>query len=331
MFSSSIVWYLFLAGVSSGAFLVATATMYGNHRKSHQGLEDSLSDYQVSGANQTKIPQTNPHMTAPSHFGIELHQSYNPSVGHIRVAGALCIASFCIIAGSLSLLATFSNPFIVWKVLLNPFNSITSFGATVVVIFAVLSVLATAVALLKVRLPHWIFITLMTLGVLSAISTMLYAGFLLIMIISVDFWSTLLIPLLFIVSSLTCGLAASLFVETIYLGIKTAGFSFRWNALLGLSLAEAIVLAILIFERAGYSPTALESVQMLLSGAEAWPFWLGVVSLGIGLPLVTHLLLPRLPLEALVLVSTAGTLIGGFFIRYCIVNAGLMAPIIPID
>ncbi len=329
MFSSAIVWYLFLAGVGSGAFLVAAATMAASHYRTHYIPTRVHTGFESSFRNDSA--QKSLRTTVFSRFGIELRQGLGPSQNHIRICGSLVVSTICIVAGALSLLATFNNPLGAWRVIFTPLASITSFGATVVMAFAILSILITGIILFKLRLPHWLFAVLAALGSITAFCTMLYAGFLLLLIISVDLWGTVLLPLLFIISSLTCGLAASLFIEAIYLGIHSSGFAFRWNALLCLTLAEALALAALLVERAGASPTALASVQLLLFQNEAWPFWLGVVALGVGFPLITHLLFVRLPLEALILVGAAGTLIGGFFIRYCIVNAGIVTPVLPLS
>jgi formate-dependent nitrite reductase membrane component NrfD len=265
-----------------------------------------------------------------SHLGIARRQSLaNPSASQIRVTGALAISALAMIAASLSLLADFSDPLLTWRVLLNPLSSITSFGAVAVMAFASLAAFTALVSLLQLRFPHWLFVALLALGVLAALATMLYAGFLLMLFVSVDLWRSWLMPLLFALSSLTCGLAAVLAVEAVHIGIRSPGFSFRWRMLLGLGLAEAAVLAILMAERAAFSPTALASVSLLLLGDMAEVFWLGIVAIGMVVPLVAHALLPRIPLQAIVLVSSVAVLVGGFFIRDCIVNAALLTPVFP--
>jgi formate-dependent nitrite reductase membrane component NrfD len=237
------------------------------------------------------------------------------------------ISALAIIAAMLCLLADFGDPLIAWRVILTPFASITSFGAVIVIIFAILAALAAITALLQLRLPHWFFIALHVLGALAALGTMLYAGFLLEIIVSVDLWRTWLIPLLFSVSALTCGLAATLIAEALYLGVRTPGFIFRWRTLLVLGLAEAATIVVFLANRAVFSPTALASVNLLLVGDKAASFWLGVVSIGLVFPFLAHLLFRFLPLEALILVSAACVLVGGFYIRHCIVNAGLLTPL----
>lgn len=323
MFSSFIVWYLFLAGVGSGAFLVAVATMIGHHRKSRQARTYASAAVPSASSDTGFYPYR-------SHFGLERRQGRRSSASYIRSTAALAISALAIFAAALCLLADFGDPFATWRVILTPFSSLTSFGAVVVILFTFLAALAALTALLQFRLPHWLFITLHALGALAALGTMLYAGFLLAIIVSVDLWRTWLVPLLFSVSSLTCGLAATLFVEALFLGIRTPGFTFRWRALFALGLTEAVALAALLANRAVFSPTALASVNLLLVGDKAAPFWLGVVSIGLVLPFLTHLFFRFLPLEALILVSAACVLIGGFSIRYCIVNAGLLTPLFPV-
>jgi formate-dependent nitrite reductase membrane component NrfD len=325
VFSPFIVWYLFLAGVGSGAFLVAVATMFGHHRRSRRAHASACPRIATSGF----LQDSSAHFSR-SLFGLERRQGRYPSASYLRSATALVISALAIIAATLCLLADFGDPFIAWRVILTPFSSITSLGAVIVIIFSVLAALAALTALLQFRLPHWIFITLHAFGALAALGTMLYAGFLLALIVSVDLWRTWLVPLLFSVSSLTCGLAATLFAEALCLGVRTPGFLFRWRSLLVLGLAEAVTLVVLLADRAVFSPTALASVNLLLVGDKAASFWLGVVSIGLVFPFLAHLLFRFLPLEAIILVSAACVLVGGFYIRHCIVSAGLLTPLFPV-
>ena len=327
MFDDFIVWYLFLAGLGSGSFLVAVATILGHHRKTRRGraaLSAAKAAYIGTEANS---PIGIQGLTA--NLGIARRQGLaNPSASQVRINGAFAIAALAMVAASLSLLADFNDPLVTWRVLLNPLASLTAFGAVAVMAFAALAMLTALVSLLQLRLPHWLFAAMLGLGVLSALGTMLYAGFLLNLFVSVDLWRSWLIPLLFALSSLTCGLAAVLAIEAVRIGIRVPGFSFRWWLLLGLSLAEAAALAALLLERAAFSPTAWASVSLLLFGDMAETFWLGIVALGLGVPLLAHALFLRIPLEAVILVSSVAILVGGFFIRDCIVNAGLLTPIL---
>ncbi|MDR1013825.1 MAG: polysulfide reductase NrfD [Coriobacteriales bacterium] len=324
MFSPFIVWYLFLAGVGSGAFLVAVATMVGHRRRSrvHTNVH--------AHAAASDMPQGSGIRSRRPRFGLELRQGRYPSASHIRSTTALATSALATVAATLCLLADFGDPLVAWRVVLTPLASITSFGAVVVISFTALAALAALTALLQFRLPHWLFATLHVLGALAALGTMLYAGFLLAAIVSVDLWHTWLVPLLFSVSSLTCGLAATLFAEALYLGVRTPGFVFRWHTLLALGLIEAAALAALLADRAAFSPTALASVDLLLLGERSAPFWLGIVSIGLALPVLAHLLFRFLPLEALILVSAVCVLVGGFYIRHCVVNAGLLTPLFPV-
>jgi formate-dependent nitrite reductase membrane component NrfD len=328
VFNDFIVWYLFLAGLGSGSFLVAAATMLGHRRKTHREKTEQYSTG-TSSSSSPQAPTPGGALGLTSHLGIARRQSLaNPSASQVRVTGALSIAALAMIAASLSLLADFSDPLLTWRVLLNPLSSITSFGAVAVMAFAVLAMLTVLISLLQLRFPHWLFAVILVLGVAAALATMLYAGFLLMLFVSVDLWRSWLIPLLFALSSLACGLAAVLAVEAVHIGIRSPGFSFRWRMLLGLGLSEAVVIAILLVERAAFSPTALASVSLLLLGDMADAFWLGIVVLGLVVPFVAHALLPRIPLQAIVLVSSVAVLVGGFFVRDCIVRAALLTPVI---
>jgi formate-dependent nitrite reductase membrane component NrfD len=302
VFSSFIVWYLFMAGVGSGAFIVAAFSLVGQR------------------AAPTTAVATTTATTASFAFA---------HAGQVRATTGLVVAGFSMVVAALSLLLDFAEPLKTWRVVLTPFSSLASFGANVVPVFTLLALLLMLVALCGLRLPRWLLKSSLCLGSLLACSVMLYAGFLLASMVSIDVWHTWLVPLLFVLSSLSCGLAAVLFFETVFLGVREQGFALRWRSLFVLGLLELAALGAFIVERGLFSPTARDSILMLLVGEQTAFFLGGVVAVGLVLPLVGHLVCRWVPLEALVLFSAVCVLAGGFFLRYCIVGIGRFTPILP--
>jgi formate-dependent nitrite reductase membrane component NrfD len=300
VFSSFIVWYLFMAGVGSGAFVVAAFSFVGRARR-------------ILSASNTAVSV----------------DSVNTHAEQVRETTGLVVATLCMAVAALSLLFDFAEPLKTWRVILTPFSSLASFGANVIWVFILLALLLTLVVLFRLHLPHWLFWLSLGLGTVLAFAVMLYAGFLLAGMVSVDVWHTWLVPLLFVLSSLACGLAAVLFLETLFLGVRQQGFALRWRLLCALGLLELAVLAVFLAERSVFSSTARDSVFMLLAGEQAVFFLGGVVAVGLTVPLLTHLLFRWLPLESLTLVATACVLAGGFFLRYCLVGVAHFTPIFP--
>jgi formate-dependent nitrite reductase membrane component NrfD len=180
-----------------------------------------------------------------------------------------------------------------------------------------------------VNIPRWLLWSARSIGILLALTTMVYAGLLLISMIAIDVWSTWLLPLLFVVSSLSCGLAATLFMEPYFSGPKSKTEPTFWRIQPLLGVLEFVVLITFIGERMGFSQTAQGSIESLILGNYAVAFWLGVVLLGLLMPLLIHILYRKIPIKALVQVSSVGVLTGGFFLRFCVVGIGLYAPLFP--
>jgi formate-dependent nitrite reductase membrane component NrfD len=319
VFSSFIVCYLFFAGMGSGAFVVAAVAAALSHRRasSSEGLDMRTSAVVLGASDRPDLLGT----TDPLGTGLSTERA--------RGLFALIIAAFCMVLAAVLLLCDFGDPLRTWRVVLTPFASIVSFGANVLILFTGLAVLLALVALCQVRLPRPISLCALAIGTLLALATMAYTGFLLAGMVSIDVWRTWLVPLLFVASSFSCGVAVVLFFETLYLSLRAEGLKAQWRVLLVLSLIEAVVLAGFLAERAGFSPTAQESILLLLAGEQALAFWGGVVGIGLILPFVIHLLFNWIPIDALVLVASASVLVGGFLIRYCVVGIGLFSPILP--
>ncbi|MDR1082340.1 MAG: polysulfide reductase NrfD [Coriobacteriales bacterium] len=288
VFSSFIVWYLFLAGVSSGAFIFIA------------------------------ILPVNESITNPSHID---HQRARVAAGYLAVA-------ICAFAASIILLSDFGDPWITWRVVLTPFASLASFGACVVMVFVLVAAAVTVVMLIKPVVPRWAVWLSRLLGIPLAAATMVYAGLLLAGMLAIDVWHTWLLPVLFVVSSLSCGIAIILFMEAFVPGKDEEGRPPWWKTQFVLGLLEAAVLAAFIVDRFNFSATAHESIIMLLVGDYALGFWLGIVVLGLVVPVLLHILYPFARVYALGLAAAVSILIGGFFLRWCVVEIALYTPFI---
>jgi len=248
---------------------------------------------------------------------------------HIQVTTGFSIAAFLMVIASLFLLLDFHAPWVVWRVMLTPFASLISFGACIVALFTVTAVAIAAAALTKQHIPAALLWFARIGGTLLAFSTMLYAGLFFTSMVSVDVWHTWLLPLLFVASSLSCGLAALTFMETFFPGESPGHTPSWWQVQPLVAALEAALLAAFVLERASFSPTAHASIISLIMGEYAPLFWLGIVLAGILMPLVAHVLHHKIPLEALTQTTAAGILVGGFLLRHCIVGIALYTPLFP--
>jgi polysulfide reductase chain C len=152
------------------------------------------------------------------------------------------------------------------------------------------------------KLLGWILL------VLSAV-LITYTGVLL-STTSVALWSTVLLPVLFVVSAVSTGLAATLLVATL-LGREIPAKLGQASAIMEVLEVLALI-AFLIAVPAG----------VLISGPLSLWFWIGVVVVGMLVPFGLELVTWKTSPTVLVLAMTVCVLIGGVVLRAVVVVGG---------
>jgi formate-dependent nitrite reductase membrane component NrfD len=257
-----------------------------------------------------------------------------PPVERIAKAGAAC-APWPVLAGTALLVFDLGRPFYFWKLLVafEP-TSPMWLGTWLLTLFSLASVPYAATFL-----PAWIFgrgaaridawrRRLAAAGLPLALGVGIYTGVLLGVLVARPLWNTPLLAQLFLVSALS---TASAFLLLLLRGAGTA----RERRLLAQADIALIVVELLIiggmFLEAGTSAIGGDRVTtMLAGGLYGWMFWIGVVLVGLLVPLafeVAELLdvahtrrgahLARALAAAPVLV-----LAGGLLLRWVFVYAG---------
>ncbi|MFQ5899734.1 MAG: NrfD/PsrC family molybdoenzyme membrane anchor subunit [Candidatus Methylomirabilia bacterium] len=175
-------------------------------------------------------------------------------------------------------------------------------------------------------------LVLSPLGALLALSTMLYAGLLLGAVRPIPFWSTPVLPLLFLVSSLSTGIMAVDLTLTLRQAVTGATES---SALGGLRQADLLLLTLEAVAIACYiglshaTAGSRASIALLTRGTLAPRFWAGVVAGGVALPFLIQLLEVTWAVPAamaLSLVSSLAGLLGGLLLRHVVVAGGVKEP-----
>ena len=102
------------------------------------------------------------------------------------------------------------------------------------------------------------------------------------------------------------------------------------NYLLAAQVVYAISVVIYFWTATYGSSSAKDSAVRVLKGSIAPAFWVGVVLLGIVLPIVmiAPFSLKQNVSQALFVVSSAFTIIGGVALRYVILKAGMYSPLL---
>lgn len=284
LFSDYVVWYLFLAGAGAGCYAIASC------------------------------------------WGIVTMRGQSSESVRLPDACRLGFAAspVLLLVASLFLLVDLGSPERVWSIFLHPFDSVIAAGACLVASLALLSCVVVAVGITARGRPRSFFGLCWIGGTLLALGVMAYTGVLFSSMVSVDFWHSMLIPLLFVASSFTTGSGVIVCLDILFGGSSSEGVpTFRRIALVG-SLLEACVLVVFLVDRFCFSALARLSCAMLVAGELAFPFWFGVVFLGFAMPFALHALYARLPITGFALASSAGVLVGGFCLRYCVVGAAVL-------
>ena len=314
MFGVEIVCYLFLGGTGAGACFVLTVL----------GLlvpRNCLSVQQVDG------------MGDCVHTALSVPRAYR-----VLFAPAFACALLALVLGMVFLLVDLGRVDRILLLITQPNPSHIVVGAYALAACVVLAgVLALVWGGVVRRVGPRALTALQVLTLACAAVVMAYTGLLLQSLRAVALWHSAWLPVLFVLSSLSCG------VVLVLAAAQLTGAASAFATVLGrLAAVDAAVIvleaaALAVFAGtalagvggdfvAGRTAEALEaSAEALVAGEAAWLFWGGLVLAGLAVPFALDVVLARLrrPRPALALVAAACVLAGGLVMRYCVVEAGM--------
>ncbi|MDA8406847.1 MAG: polysulfide reductase NrfD [Deltaproteobacteria bacterium] len=245
--------------------------------------------------------------------------------GPLVVIGTLCLV--------LDLEAGFWQP---WRqiYMVNNLRSMISWGFIILSIFIPIA-LVYAAALNEItfvgKLAQKHITIIEIIGSIFAVATATYTGVLIAVVNGVPFWNTPLMPVLFLASAVSTGLAAAMIVAAIIdvNTIKTLS-NFALGHVIFLSV-EALVLMLFVFMSLTRSTEAAASAGMLISGILSPYFWGLVVILGLVVPFILSIFefleYGKMP-KSLVVGADILVLVGGMSIRALIIFSGTHPQII---
>jgi formate-dependent nitrite reductase membrane component NrfD len=286
MFSLYIVWYLFLAGAGSGAYVLAACFGF------------------AGGRSQAKSMREYREVTR----------------------GGFYLGPLLVVFGAVFLIFDLGSPEKAYRLFLSTKFTYLTFGSWVVLVFCLL---ATALALLRstdrVKLPRAVFKALELLAAACALGIMAYTGLFLSSMPSIPFLNSPLIVVLLIVSSLATGSALIALYGFFNQQRKSMFFGSRviMRIDLVLILIETLILTALIVMSCFGGGLGAASVEVLLAGAGAYAFWLGVVLLGLVVPCFAGMLNRQPSHMVNQAISSTAILLGGLALRYALITAGL--------
>ncbi len=244
----------------------------------------------------------------------------------------MVLGGILVLLGGLILIADLSRRQPAWRVFARPQNSWVSRGSIGIACFAVLAFIhivslavqpstRTSLGVPWVAGPTW----MMVWGVLSGIAALFvaaYPGFLLGSMRSIPFWKGAYTPALFLVSALLSGLGL------IYLfpsGWMALSWSLAFLQSIGIGLVVlGLFMLLSLFLVTQPDTTTGESVRLITHGSFRFHFLIGVLGVGLILPLII-LSLVSVGIGPVSLLPLAGVLLlcGLFLLRYIIVRGGI--------
>ena len=248
-----------------------------------------------------------------------------PESVKMRVAGRIIAPIFLGIGLVMLMLdaeAGLHNPLRFFWLIANP-GSVMTLGVYFICVFMPVALVSALLEVLKKRVPKW----LTWIGIVFAFAVAAYTGFLLGVVKAFPLWNNAVLPILFVVSALSAGLAATSLVGLL---VDRERFEQMWlikKSHVILSAIEMVVLATMLVIVSAGSVEGAASVYSLVAGQYAPAFWGGIVLLGLVAPFIiegypvfiTKRVETSMTSMVVSVIGEAGVLVGGFMLRLLVV------------
>ncbi len=281
MVNSFIAWYLFLAGMGGGAFLIGAVV------------------------------------------DIALRFSDSERLGRIGAVtdGGLILGPAAVVLGAVFLLADLGSPERAFQVFFTPSASLLTIGSWAIAVFCACSVAALLVGgMVETTVSRVAEAVLHGLATLAACCVILYSGIYLSTFPTVPFLHTPVVPVLFVASALSTGMALLMIFGFVIRDHEDVleGMADCARMDLALIAVEVVSLCAFLWLSFDSSSQAADSAYALLFGEQAGLLWLGVVAVGMAAPVALEAAHLR-GVDPFVLAIGAGCVsVGGLCLRYAL-------------
>lgn len=224
--------------------------------------------------------------------------------------------------------AYLGKPLRFWRIVLRPQTSWLARGFIFVVLF-------TGFAAIQLIFSYWLpgtagEVIFKVLAGIMALAVATYTGFVMNYIKGIPLWNSALLPVLFISYGIMggFGLAVIIALSGGQVDMATAETGSRW-----LLIINALLIATYLWRATLKGSAGKQSVMEQMQGSVAPIFWLGVVTLGIIIPLAIAFssFFAGEASAALLVIGVACETIGSLALRYCILKGGAYRPLLPIS
>jgi formate-dependent nitrite reductase membrane component NrfD len=238
------------------------------------------------------------------------------------------IAWLCALLMGICYLLHLGKPLRFWRLFFKPHTSWIARGF----IFIMLFVGFTAIQLI---LSYWLpgtvgEVVFKVLAGIMALAQSIYTGFVLSYVRGVRFWNSAIVPILFVTCGMVGGFAIMLLIS---LAGNYAQIAVLENIIRIALVVYALILAVYLWNATYTDSTARESVTRLVRGNMALIFWIGVILLGIVIPVAISAssYITAEASSALLLTAAVSEIIGGLALRYVVLKAGIYTPLLPVS
>ena len=284
MVGANIAWYLFFIGAGSGAYLIGSCIDFALRFSEHPWLLRAST------------------ITDPG----------------------LIIGPVLVALSSVFLIFDLGVPEHAFYVYLYPSGSLLSLGSWAILLFVLASCISLVLGYVEINvLGRTLEIVSSIIATVLAGFTLIYSGIYFSMYPSIPFLHTPLLPVLFIISGLTTGMASLLLIGFIRLARNQRPYAIDSLIYLDISfiVIELIILtAFMMFSGFG-DQEQLHSALSLLVGPYCILFWIGIVLTGLILPLALDIFTTQQSSAVLLAIGALSTLIGGICLRFGLLMA----------
>jgi formate-dependent nitrite reductase membrane component NrfD len=219
------------------------------------------------------------------------------------------------------------KPWRFWRIITRPNSSWLARGF----IFVMLFILFAAVQLV---FSYWLSggaaeIVFKVLAGVSAFVVTVYTGFVLKTVKAVPFWDSALLPVLFVLCGVLGGFGLSVIIALNggNINLEAAETGSRW-----LLIINALLIIVYLWSAAHREATGKQSVMEQIKGSSAPVFWIGIVVLGIIIPIIiafSSYFVSQVSSPLLIFGVTC-EIAGGLALRYCVLKAGAYKPLVAV-
>ncbi len=286
MYSLYIVWYIFLAGIGSGAYAVASIFGFAG-RFSHK-----------------------PHI-----------QEYGRLAEGGFILGPILVA-----VGAVFLLFDLNVPARAYLALLSGTPTVLTVGVWLIVLFCPISATLLFARLHhSFSIRRAVETILQIIASILAIGLMTYTGVFLACLPSVPFHHNWLLVLLFILSSFATGLALIALYGFLNQHKKAMIYSLALIPKIDLLfiVLELLTLGAFVWSSLLGDGATRYSLDLLLFGVNAPLFWVGTVAVGLVVPMLLSIWSLKQEQLNVIAVNSLLVILGAFFLRYCLIESGI--------